>query len=52
MLTVEETERLKATMEFMEKEYGITPENIDKILEEVKKEYFKKTNKQNIKEAI
>lgn len=45
-------DRVNSLAEFMEKEYGVTPENIDKKLEELKKEFFKKINNQNTKEAM
>lgn len=52
MLAVAESRKLKSTMEYMEKEYGITPENIDKKLEEIKQEFFKRIDNQNVKEVI
>lgn len=47
MLTVDESRKLKSAMEYMEKEYGITPENIDEKLEEVKQEFFKRIKEEN-----
>lgn len=45
-------DKIKALMEYMKKEYGVTPENIDKKLEELKEEFYRRLNSQNISEAI
>lgn len=45
-------DKIKALMEYMKKEYGVTPENIDKKLEELKEEFYRRLNSQNFSEAI
>jgi len=45
-------ERHVKLKEYMESEFGITPENIDKKLEEIKQEFFKRIDNQNVKEVI
>lgn len=48
----ENLNKANALIEYMKKEYGVTPENIDKKLEEVKQEFFKRIDNQNVKEVI
>lgn len=45
-------DRVNSLAEFMEKEYGVTPENIDIKLEELKKEFFKKINNLKTEEVV
>ena len=37
----ENLNKANALIEYMQKEYGVTPENIDNKLEEVKEEFYK-----------
>ena len=48
----ENLNKANALIEYMKKEYGVTPENIDKKLEELKEEFYRRINSQNISEAI
>lgn len=52
MLITENLTKMNTLMEYMKKEYGVTPENIDKKLEELKEEFHRRLNSQNISEAI
>lgn len=35
-------EKLNAAIKYMQEEYGVTPENIDQKLEEVKEEFYRR----------
>jgi len=48
----ENLNKANALIEYMKKEYGVTPENIDKKLEEVKEEFYKRLNNLNLSKAI
>jgi len=52
MLAAEKIDRATTLAEYMKKEYGVTPENIDKKLEEVKEEFYKRLNNLNLSKAI
>lgn len=39
---VEDKEKLEKLIKYMEEEYGVTPENIDKKLEELKEKFYSK----------
>lgn len=48
----ENLNKANALIEYMKKEYGVTPENIDKKLEEVKEEFYKRLNNLNLSKVI
>lgn len=52
MLAAGDIDRAKTLAEYMEKEFGVTPQNIDNKLKELEQEYFKRIKNQNIKEAV
>lgn len=47
-----EQERLESLRKYMEEEFGITPENIDEKLQELKVQFYKKIEQYEIKEAM
>lgn len=47
-----EEKRYQTLKEYMEKEFGVTPENIDEKLQELKVQFYKKIEQYEIKEAM
>lgn len=39
-MTKDDKQKLESLMEYMESEFGVTPENIDQKLKELKEEYM------------